>query len=125
MVVHVYIHITKLETSINKVCINKQACAYDIHGLCVPLILKTIEAEIAAHEVTLEEMRRRNVANLPPPSAEGKAARGGTMLDHLQVTLTAAGEYQELQSDGRTVTPASSCALYLSSLYNKKIFIFL
>lgn len=82
--------------------INKHT--YDVNGSCVPLFLQTIEAEIAAHGVTVEDMRRRNVANLPPPSADGKAARGGTMLDHLQVTLTAAGEYQELQSD-----PSFSC----------------
>ncbi|GLD69340.1 dystrophin-like protein [Lates japonicus] len=49
--------------------------------------LQTIGAEIAAHEVTVEEMRRRNVANLPPPTTDGKAARGGTMLDQLQRKL--------------------------------------
>lgn len=37
-------------------------------------------------------MRRRNVANLPPSTAEGKAAKGGTMLDQLQVTLNPTGE---------------------------------
>lgn len=62
-----------------------------------PLFLQTIGTEIAAHEVTVEEMRRRNVANLPPTTTDGKAARGGTMLDQLQVTLTPTGEYQELQ----------------------------
>lgn len=45
-------------------------------------------------------MRRRNVANLPPPSTDGKAARGGTMLDQLQVTLTSAGQQGELQALG-------------------------
>lgn len=60
------------------------------------LFLQTIGAEIAAHEVTVEEMKRRNVTNLPPPSAEGKAARGGTMLDQLQVTLTPTGQCWEL-----------------------------
>lgn len=58
---------------------------------------QTIGAEIAAHEVTVEDMRRRNVANLPPSTADGKAARGGTMLDQLQVTLTPTGAYWELQ----------------------------
>ncbi|XP_068580543.1 utrophin isoform X1 [Cebidichthys violaceus] len=48
---------------------------------------QTIGAEIAAHEVTVEEMRKRNVANLPPTTADGKAARGGTMLDQLQRKL--------------------------------------
>ncbi|MEQ2234774.1 hypothetical protein ILYODFUR_034840, partial [Ilyodon furcidens] len=47
----------------------------------------TIGAEIAAHEVTIEEMKRRNVTNLPPSTAEGKAARGETMLDQLQRKL--------------------------------------
>lgn len=62
-----------------------------------PLLHQTIGAEIAAHEVTVEEMRRRNVANLPPPTTDGKAARGGTMLDQLQVTVTPTGKHQELQ----------------------------
>lgn len=52
-----------------------------------PQEAQTIGAEIAAHEVTVEEMRRRNVANLPPATADGKAARGGTMLDQLQRKL--------------------------------------
>lgn len=70
-----------------------------------PLFLQTIGAEIAAHEVTVEEMRRRNVANLPPPTTDGKAARGGTMLDQLQVTLTPTGQHLELQgTDGRLVS---------------------
>lgn len=62
----------------------------------VALFLQAIGAEIAAHEATVEEMRRRNVANLPPPTTDGKAARGGTMLDQLQVTLTPAGDPLEL-----------------------------
>lgn len=66
---------------------------------------QTIGAEIAAHEVTVEEMRRRNVANLPPSTTEGKAARGGTMLDHLQVTLTSTGQCQVVAfSHGTTIT---------------------
>ncbi|XP_033847002.1 LOW QUALITY PROTEIN: dystrophin [Periophthalmus magnuspinnatus] len=53
----------------------------------LPHEAQTIGAEIAAHEATVEDMRRRNVANLPPPSTDGKAARGGTMLDQLQRKL--------------------------------------
>ncbi|KAM4529492.1 utrophin isoform 3-T3 [Fundulus diaphanus] len=53
----------------------------------LPLEAQTIGAEIAAHEVTVEEMKRRNVTNLPPPTAEGKSARGGTILDQLQRKL--------------------------------------
>uniref|UniRef100_A0A672HWW9 Utrophin n=1 Tax=Salarias fasciatus TaxID=181472 RepID=A0A672HWW9_SALFA len=45
------------------------------------------QVQCTSHEVTVEEMRRRNVANLPPPSTDGKAARGGTMLDQLQRKL--------------------------------------
>uniref|UniRef100_A0A3B5L058 Utrophin n=1 Tax=Xiphophorus couchianus TaxID=32473 RepID=A0A3B5L058_9TELE len=50
----------------------------------LPLEAQTIGAEIAAHELTVEEMKRRNVTNLPSPTAEGKPARGATMLDQLQ-----------------------------------------
>ncbi|XP_037606999.1 dystrophin isoform X1 [Sebastes umbrosus] len=53
----------------------------------LPQEAQTIGAEIAAHEVTVEEMRKRNVANLPPPTTDGKAARSGTMLDQLQRKL--------------------------------------
>uniref|UniRef100_A0A087YNX0 Utrophin n=1 Tax=Poecilia formosa TaxID=48698 RepID=A0A087YNX0_POEFO len=53
----------------------------------LPLEAQTIGAEIAALEVTVEEMKRRNVTNLPPPTAEGKSARGATMLDQLQRKL--------------------------------------
>ncbi|XP_033999363.1 dystrophin isoform X2 [Trematomus bernacchii] len=53
----------------------------------LPQEAQTIGAEIAAHEVTVEDMRKRNVANMPPPSTDGKAARGGTMLDQLQRKL--------------------------------------
>ncbi|KAM9703806.1 utrophin isoform 2-T3 [Menidia menidia] len=58
-----------------------------IDAFQLPLESQTIGAEIAAHEVTVEEMRRRNVVNLPPPTTDGKAARGGTMLDQLQRKL--------------------------------------
>uniref|UniRef100_A0A3Q1BQY5 Utrophin n=1 Tax=Amphiprion ocellaris TaxID=80972 RepID=A0A3Q1BQY5_AMPOC len=58
-----------------------------IDAFQLPQEAQTIGAEIAAHEVTVEEMRRRNVANLPSPTTDGKAARGGTMLDQLQRKL--------------------------------------
>ncbi|XP_072217830.1 utrophin isoform X2 [Leuresthes tenuis] len=58
-----------------------------IDAFQLPQEAQTIGAEIAAHEVTVEEMRRRNVVNLPPPTTDGKAARGGTMLDQLQRKL--------------------------------------
>ena len=52
--------------------------------------VQSIGVEIAAHEATVEDMKRRNVANMPPAAAaDGKAARSGTMLEQLQVhTLT-------------------------------------
>ncbi|XP_035534199.1 dystrophin isoform X2 [Morone saxatilis] len=58
-----------------------------IDAFQLPQEAQTIGAEIAAHELTVEEMRRRNVANLPPPTSDGKVARGGTMLDQLQRKL--------------------------------------
>lgn len=36
------------------------------------------------------------MANLPPATADGRAVRGGTMLDHLQVTVTPTGEHVKL-----------------------------
>ncbi|MGH0139968.1 UNVERIFIED_CONTAM: hypothetical protein FKN15_019672 [Acipenser sinensis] len=45
---------------------------------------QTIQAEIAAYEVSLEELRRRNAGNFPPVTPEGKSPRGGTLLDVLQ-----------------------------------------
>ncbi|XP_057678850.1 dystrophin isoform X3 [Corythoichthys intestinalis] len=58
-----------------------------IDAFQLPQEAQNIAAEIATHEVTVEEMRRRNVANLPPPATDGKGAKGGTMLDQLQRKL--------------------------------------
>ncbi|XP_075869628.1 utrophin isoform X3 [Nelusetta ayraudi] len=58
-----------------------------IDAFQLPQEAQTIGSEIAAHEQTVEDMRRRNVANLPPSTADGKAAKGGTMLDQLQRKL--------------------------------------
>ena len=46
----------------------------------------------------MEELRRKNVANLAPATPEGKAPRAGTMLDQLQVLLTPAGQRGALQA---------------------------
>uniref|UniRef100_A0A671WV82 Utrophin n=1 Tax=Sparus aurata TaxID=8175 RepID=A0A671WV82_SPAAU len=46
-----------------------------IDAFQLPQEAQTIGAEIAAHELTVEEMRRRNVANLPPPTTDGKARK--------------------------------------------------
>ncbi|XP_028294918.1 utrophin isoform X3 [Gouania willdenowi] len=53
----------------------------------LPQEAQSIGTDIADLERTVEEMRRRNVLNLPPPPSEGKAPRGGTMLDQLQRKL--------------------------------------
>ncbi|KAJ8009626.1 hypothetical protein DPEC_G00090860 [Dallia pectoralis] len=58
-----------------------------IDAFQLPQEAQTISAEIAAHEVTLEELRNRNVCNLPPVTPEGKTVRTGTMLDLLQRKL--------------------------------------
>ncbi|CAB1340082.1 unnamed protein product [Coregonus sp. 'balchen'] len=69
-----------------------------IDAFQLPQEAQTIGAEIAAHEVTVEELRSRNVGNLPPATPEGKAARSGTMLDLLQRKLREiATKYQLFQ----------------------------
>ncbi|XP_049613871.1 utrophin isoform X7 [Syngnathus scovelli] len=58
-----------------------------IDAFQLPQEAQNIGAEIATHEVTVQEMWKSNVANLPPPVVDGKAAKGGTMLDQLQRKL--------------------------------------
>ncbi|XP_023808856.1 utrophin isoform X3 [Oryzias latipes] len=58
-----------------------------VDAIQLPQEAQSIAAEIAELEVTMEDMKRRNVFNLPPPAADAKAARGGTMLDQLQRKL--------------------------------------
>ncbi|XP_061560376.1 utrophin isoform X3 [Phycodurus eques] len=58
-----------------------------IDAFQLPQEAQNIGAEIATHEVTIEEMRRRNVVNLPSPATDAKAAKGGTMLDQIQRKL--------------------------------------
>ncbi|XP_041106254.1 dystrophin-like isoform X4 [Polyodon spathula] len=55
-----------------------------IDAFQLPEEAQTIQAEIAAHEVSLEELRRRNAGNFPLVTPEGKSPRGGTLLDVLQ-----------------------------------------
>uniref|UniRef100_A0A673JJB1 Utrophin-like n=1 Tax=Sinocyclocheilus rhinocerous TaxID=307959 RepID=A0A673JJB1_9TELE len=57
-----------------------------IDAFQLPQEAQAIQAEIAAHEATLEDLRRRNVGNVPPTVPEGKPVRGGTLLDQLQVS---------------------------------------
>uniref|UniRef100_A0A8C2D8H9 Dystrophin n=1 Tax=Cyprinus carpio TaxID=7962 RepID=A0A8C2D8H9_CYPCA len=58
-----------------------------IDAFQLPQEAQAIQAEIAAHEATLEDLRRRNVGNVPPTVPEGKPVRGGTLLDQLQRKL--------------------------------------
>uniref|UniRef100_A0A673MNL9 Utrophin-like n=1 Tax=Sinocyclocheilus rhinocerous TaxID=307959 RepID=A0A673MNL9_9TELE len=58
-----------------------------IDAFQLPQEAQVIQAEIAAHEATLEDLRRRNVGNVPPTVPEGKPVRGGTLLDQLQRKL--------------------------------------
>src|SRR4029434_9069685 len=46
-----------------------------------------IQAEIVSHEAALEDLKKRNVGNVPTPTPEGKASRGGTVLDQIQVCV--------------------------------------
>ncbi|KAM5283327.1 utrophin isoform 6-T7 [Hipposideros larvatus] len=56
-----------------------------IDAFQVPQEAQKIQAEISAHELTLEELRR-NTRSQPPPSPEGRTARGSQM-DVLQRKL--------------------------------------
>ncbi|XP_073730912.1 utrophin isoform X3 [Misgurnus anguillicaudatus] len=58
-----------------------------IDAFQLPQEAQAIQTEIAAHEATLEDLRKRNVGNVPPSAAEGKSVRGGTQLDQLQRKL--------------------------------------
>ncbi|XP_060750696.1 utrophin-like isoform X3 [Tachysurus vachellii] len=57
-----------------------------IDAFQIPQEAQAIQVDIAAHEASLEDLRRRNVGNVPAPApaSDGKSARGGTMLDQLQ-----------------------------------------
>ncbi|XP_062871249.1 utrophin-like isoform X3 [Trichomycterus rosablanca] len=57
-----------------------------IDAFQLPQEAQAIQSEITAHEVNLEDLRRRNVGNVPAPP-EGKSGRSGTMLDQLQRKL--------------------------------------
>ncbi|KAI1897629.1 hypothetical protein AGOR_G00085230 [Albula goreensis] len=58
-----------------------------VDALQLPQEAQNIQAEITTHEASLEDLRRRNVGNFPAVCPDGKAPRGGTMLDHLQRKL--------------------------------------
>ncbi|XP_034525138.1 utrophin isoform X1 [Ailuropoda melanoleuca] len=69
--------------------LDKQLTTYltdRIDAFQVPQEAQKIQAEISAHELTLEELRR-NTRSQPPTSPEGRNARGGSQMDVLQRKL--------------------------------------
>lgn len=50
------------------------------------MMWQKIQAEIAAHESTLEELKK-SARSFPPASPECRSPRGGTQLDALQVII--------------------------------------
>ncbi|XP_006161986.1 utrophin isoform X3 [Tupaia chinensis] len=69
--------------------LDKQLTTYltdRIDAFQVPQEAQKIQAEISAHELTLEELRR-NLRPQPPTSPEGRSARGGSQMDLLQRKL--------------------------------------
>ncbi|XP_060046756.1 utrophin [Erinaceus europaeus] len=69
--------------------LDKQLTTYltdRIDAFQAPQEAQKIQAEISAHELTLEELRR-NVRPQPPTSPDGRASRGGTQTDVLQRKL--------------------------------------
>ncbi|XP_037700767.1 utrophin isoform X4 [Choloepus didactylus] len=69
--------------------LDEQLTAYltdRVDALQVPQEAQKIQAEISAHELTLEELRR-NACPQPPSSPEGRTARGGGRTDVLQRKL--------------------------------------
>ncbi|XP_021114944.1 utrophin isoform X4 [Heterocephalus glaber] len=69
--------------------LDKQLTSYltdRIDAFQVPQEAQKIQAEISAHELTLEELRK-NLRSQPPTSPEGRTARGGSQMDVLQRKL--------------------------------------
>ncbi|XP_075859011.1 utrophin isoform X4 [Microcebus murinus] len=69
--------------------LDKQLTTYltdRIDAFQVPQEAQKIQAEISAHELTLEELRR-NMRSQLPASPDGRAARGGSQMDVLQRKL--------------------------------------
>ncbi|XP_033091049.1 utrophin isoform X3 [Trachypithecus francoisi] len=69
--------------------LDKQLTTYltdRIDAFQVPQEAQKIQAEISAHELTLEELRR-NMRSQPPTSPESRTARGGSQMDVLQRKL--------------------------------------
>lgn len=69
--------------------LDKQLTTYltdRIDAFQVPQEAQKIQAEISAHELTLEELRK-NQRSQPPTSPESRSARGGSQMDMLQRKL--------------------------------------
>lgn len=69
--------------------LDKQLTTYltdRVDAFQVPQEAQKIQAEISAHELTLEELKR-NVRSQAPPSPEGRLGRGGNQMDALQRKL--------------------------------------
>ncbi|XP_076782972.1 utrophin isoform X2 [Arvicanthis niloticus] len=69
--------------------LDKQLTTYltdRIDAFQLPQEAQKIQAEISAHELTLEELRK-NVRSQPPTSPEGRTTRGGSQMDMLQRKL--------------------------------------
>ncbi|XP_070112325.1 utrophin isoform X10 [Equus caballus] len=69
--------------------LDKQLTTYltdRIDAFQVPQEAQKIQAEISAHELTLEELRR-NTRSQPLASPDGRSARGGSQMDVLQRKL--------------------------------------
>ncbi|XP_052025807.1 utrophin isoform X2 [Apodemus sylvaticus] len=69
--------------------LDKQLTTYltdRIDAFQLPQEAQKIQAEISAHELSLEELRK-NVRSQPPTSPEGRTTRGGGQMDMLQRKL--------------------------------------
>ncbi|XP_073928809.1 utrophin isoform X2 [Castor canadensis] len=69
--------------------LDKQLTTYltdRIDAFQVPQEALKIQAEISAHELTLEELRR-NLRSQPPTSPDGRTTKGGSQMDVLQRKL--------------------------------------
>uniref|UniRef100_A0A670YZV5 Utrophin n=1 Tax=Pseudonaja textilis TaxID=8673 RepID=A0A670YZV5_PSETE len=87
-----------------------------IDAFQMPQEAQKIQAEIAAHESTLEELRK-NVYSLMPPSPECRSPRGGTHLDVLQRKLREVStKYQLFQKPANFEQRMLDCKRVLDSV---------
>ncbi|XP_025018944.1 utrophin isoform X2 [Python bivittatus] len=87
-----------------------------IDAFQMPQEAQKIQAEIAAHESTLEELKK-NVYSLMPPSPECRSSRGGTHLDVLQRKLREVStKYQLFQKPANFEQRMLDCKRVLDSV---------